>query len=218
MSRQIAILGLGYFGVTVAKELRRQHDEVLGVDRREERINALADLFSHALVADITEEQALAELSLKDYDAVVIDTGDNLEASITATLLAREQGAREIWAKAHSDTHYRLLEHLGADHVVYPEYDTGMRVAESLHYHAAMNILNLGDSQFIVELQTTSRLREHYATIADLELDPDKLSLLAIKRGHGVIKSPGPDTALQEQDNLVLMGGLDELRWLGKHL
>ncbi|EPC03594.1 hypothetical protein L861_18845 [Litchfieldella anticariensis FP35 = DSM 16096] len=218
MSQQFAILGMGFFGVTVAKELRRQHDKVLGVDRNEARVNALSDVFSHTVVADITEEQALSELSLSDYNAVVIDTDDNLEASMICTLLAREQGAREIWVKAHSDTHYRLLEHLGADHVVYPEYDTGLRVAESLHYQAVMDFIDLGDRQFIVELQTTSRLRENFATIGDLALDPDKLSLLALKRGNKVTKAPSDDTPLEDDDNLILMGDLDDLRSLGKKL
>ncbi|MFC3286266.1 NAD(P)-binding protein [Litchfieldella rifensis] len=90
MSQQFAILGMGFFGVTVAKELHRQHDKVLGVDRSEARVNALADIFNHTVVADITEEQTLSELSLGDYDAVVIDTDDNLEASMICTLLARE--------------------------------------------------------------------------------------------------------------------------------
>lgn len=218
MSQQFAVLGMGFFGVTVAKELRHQHDEVLGVDRNEARVNALADVFSHTVVADITEEQALSELSLSDYDAVVIDTDDNLEASMVGTLLAREQGAREIWVKAHSDTHYRLLGHLGADHVVYPEYDTGMRVAESLHYRAIMDFIDLGDRQFIVELQATSRLRDSFTTVADLAPDLNKLSLLALKRGNEVIKAPDDDTALEVDDNLVLMGDLDDLRSLGKKL
>ncbi len=218
MPHQFAILGLGYFGVTVAQELRRQHDEVLGVDHDETRINALSDLLSHALVADITDEKALSELSLDEYDAVVIDVGDNIEASLTCTLLARELGAREIWVKAHSDTHYRLLKHLGADHVVYPEYDTGIRVAESLHYHAMVDFIDLGDRQFVVELQTTARLCENCATVADLNLDEGSLSLIAIKRDHEILKSPDGDTPLQEEDNLVLMGELDDLRTLGKKL
>ncbi|MFC3286265.1 potassium channel family protein [Litchfieldella rifensis] len=134
------------------------------------------------------------------------------------TLLAREQGAREIWVKAHSDTHYRLLEHLGADHVVYPEYDTGLRVAESLHYQAMMDFIDLGDRQFIVELQTTPHLRENFTTVGDLGLDHNKLSLLALKRSDRVIKAPGDDTTLEDEDNLILMGDLDDLRSLGKKL
>lgn len=218
MSRQFAILGLGYFGVTVAQELRRQHNEVLGVDRDESRVNALSDLLSHAVVADITDEHSLAELALDEYDAVVIDVDDNIEASMTCTLLAREQGAREIWVKAHSDTHYRLLEHLGADHVVYPERDTGTRVAESLHYHALVDFIDLGDHQFVVELQATERLCEGNSSVADLALDESDLALIAIKRGRELLRAPNGDTVLQEKDNLVLLGDLDDLRSLGKKL
>lgn len=218
MPRQFAILGLGYFGVTVAEELRRQHNEVLGVDRDEARVNAMADILSHAVVADVTDETALSELSLGEYDAVVIDVDDNLEASMTCTLLVREQGVRELWVKAHSDTHYRLLKRLGADHVVYPEHDTGIRVAESLHYHAMVDFIDLGDRQFIVELQATEQLREKCTTVADLDLDATNLTLVAIKRDHEMLKAPSSDTPLKEDDNLVLMGDLDDLRTLGNKL
>lgn len=218
MSRQFAILGLGYFGFTVALELRHRHNDVLGVDHDESRVNALSGQLSHAVVADITDENALSELSLGEYDAVVIDVDDNLEASMICTLLAREQGAREIWVKAHSDTHYRLLERLGADHIVYPERDIGVRVAESLHYHALVDFIDLGDRLFVVDLQVTERMCNDCATVDDLELNKGDLTLIAIKRGQEILKAPGGDTELQEKDDLVLMGDLDDLRALGKKL
>ncbi|MBZ9557139.1 MULTISPECIES: TrkA family potassium uptake protein [unclassified Modicisalibacter] len=218
MTHQFAILGLGYFGVTVAQELRRQHNDVLGVDHSEDRVNALSDLLTHAVVADVTNEKALAELSLGEYDAVVVDVDDNIEASMICTLLAREQGAQEIWVKAHSDTHYRLLKHIGADHVVYPEYDTGLRVAESLHYRAMVDFIQLGDRQFIVELQTTEKLNDNCPTVADLELDKANLALVAIKRGKEVLHAPSNEAELHDKDHLVLMGDLDDLRELGKKL
>ncbi|WP_163649313.1 TrkA family potassium uptake protein [Modicisalibacter sp. 'Wilcox'] len=218
MAHQFAILGLGYFGVTVAQELRRQHNDVLGVDHSEDRVNALADLLTHAVVADITNEKALAELSLGDYDAVVIDVDDNIEASMICTLLVKEQGVQEIWVKAHSDTHYRLLKHIGADHIVYPEYDTGLRVAESLHYRAMVDFIQLGDRQFIVELQATDNLSERCPTVADLPIDETDLSLIAIKRGSEVVRDPAGDTSLRGNDHLVLIGDLDALRELGKQL
>lgn len=218
MSHQFAILGLGYFGITVARELRRKNNQVLGVDLNEARVNELADLFSHAVVADITDEHSLAELALSEYDAVVIDVDENLEASMICTMLAKEQGARQLWVKAHSDTHYRLLERLGADHVVYPERDIGMRAAESLHYHALVDFIRLGEHQFIVELQTTEQLSERCHTVADLELKRASLSLIAIKRDDGLLKAPDQDEALRPNDHLVLMGDLEDLRSLGKKL
>lgn len=218
MSRQFAILGLGYFGITVAEELRRKNNSVLGVDLNEDRVNELSDLFSHAVVADITDEKALSELSLDGYDAVVVDVDDNLEASMVCTMLAKEQGARELWVKAHSDKHYRLLKHLGADRIVYPERDIGMRVAESLHYHALVDFIRLGECQFIVELQSTERLIQQCRAVSDLELEKANLSLIAIKRDNDLEKAPTDDTALQPGDHLILMGDLDDLRNLGKKL
>lgn len=218
MSRQFAILGLGFFGITVAQELHRQHDEVLGVDRDESRVDNYADLFSHAIVGDITDEQVIGQLSLSEYDAVVIDTDDNLEASMICTLLVREHQAQQVWVKAHSDTHYRLLKRLGADHVVYPEYDIGVRVGESLHYHALVDFIDLGNRQFVVELQTTEHLETSFPTVGDLNRNNQSLSVIAIKRDSELIRTPGSDTPLKPQDNLVLLGDLEELRRLGRHL
>lgn len=218
MSRQFAILGLGFFGITVAQELHRQHDEVLGVDRDESRVDNYADLFSHAIVGDITDEQVIGQLSLSEYDAVVIDTDDNLEASMICTLLVREHQAQQVWVKAHSDTHYRLLKRLGADHVVYPEYDIGVRVGESLHYHALVDFIDLGNRQFVVELQTTEQLETSFPTVGDLNRNNKSLSVIAIKRDSELIRTPGSDIPLKPQDSLVLLGDLEELRRLGRHL
>lgn len=218
MSQKFAILGLGYFGVTVAEELRRRKNEVLGVDIDEARVNTFSSLLSHGVIADITDANSLAELSLEDYDAVIIDADENLEASMVCTLLAREHGAVNIWVKAYSDMHYRLLDHLGADHIIYPEHDSGMRVAESLHYHALMDFINLGDHKFVVDLQATEKLCEACETVGSLELDKLDLSLVALKRGPDLMERPGDTTALQVDDHIVLLGELDALRDLGKKL
>lgn len=218
MSQKFAILGLGYFGVTVAKELHRRKNEVLGVDSDEARVNAFSSLLSHGVIADITDANSLAELSLEDYDAVIIDTDENLEASMVCTLLAREQGAVSIWVKAYSDMHHRLLDHLGADHIVYPEHDSGMRVAESLHYHAMVDFINLGDRKFVVDLQATEKLCEECETVGNLELDALALTLVALKRGEELMERPGDKTPLQVDDHMVLLGELDAMRDLGKKL
>ena len=218
MTRQFAILGLGYFGSTVARELKRHNNQLLGVDRDESRVDAMAEHLDHAVIADVTDEKALAELSLEDYDAVVIDVDGNLEASVICTLHAKELGAREIWAKAHSDAHYKLLDRLGADHIVYPEYDTGIRVAESLNYHAMVDFIRLGEREFIVEIEATERLTEHCATVSQLDIDERALCLVAIKRGDEVIRVPERTTELACGDHLVLMGDLAALRELGNKL
>lgn len=218
MSRHFAILGLGYFGSTVARELKRHQNQVLGVDADETRVDAMSDMLDHAVISDLTDEKALGELSLDAYDVVVIDVDDNVEASVTCTLHVKELGAKEIWAKAHSDAHYKLLKRLGADRVVYPEYDVGVRVAESLNYHAMVDFIRLGERQFIVEIETTDRLIENCASVANLSIDPEALFLVAIKRGEEVIRNPDDDTPLQAGDSLILMGDLQALREIGKQI
>ncbi|WP_110665802.1 potassium channel family protein [Salinicola halophilus] len=218
MSRQFAILGLGYFGTTVARELKRHGNQILGVDRDESRVDALSNVLDHAVIADLTDEKALAELSLEAYDAVVIDVDGDLESSVICTLHVKELGAKEVWAKAHSDAHFKLLRRLGADRVIYPEYDAGIRVAESLNYHAMVDFIRLGERQFIVEIETTERLVGKCASVSKLAIDQDALTLVAIKRGEKVIHNPQDDTTLEAGDNLVLMGDLEALREIGRQL
>ncbi|WP_188112422.1 potassium channel family protein [Salinicola aestuarinus] len=218
MSRQFAILGLGYFGTTVARELKRHGNQVLGVDHDETRVNALSSVLDHAVIAELTDEKALEELSLDAYDAVVIDVDGDLESSVICTLHVKELGAKEVWAKAHSDAHFKLLKRLGADHVIYPEYDVGIRVAESLNYHAMVDFIRLGERQFIVEIETTERLVGQCASVSKLAIDQEALTLVAIKRGDRVIHNPQDDTALEAGDNLVLMGDLEALREIGRQL
>ncbi len=218
MSRHFAILGLGYFGSTVARELKRHQNQVLGVDSDDTRVDALSDILDHAVIADLTDEKALGELSLDAYDVVVIAVDDDVETSVICTLHVKELGAKEIWAKADSDSHYKLLKRLGADRVVYPEYDVGVRVAESLNYHAMVDFIRLGERQFIVEIETTERLLENATSVASLALDRDALFLVAIKRGQEALHNPSDETPLQTGDSLILMGDLQALREIGKQI
>ncbi|MGO2414692.1 MULTISPECIES: potassium channel family protein [Cobetia] len=217
MHRQFAVIGLGYFGATVARELRRHEHEVLGVDPDEKRLNAIADLLNQAVIADPTDEHALRELGLDQFDAVLIDLSDSMEQSLTCALLARELGAKELWVKATSDAHHKLLSRLGVDHIVHPEYDLGIRVAESLAYHAMVDFIHLGNHQFVVELEVSERLCNDCQQLDHLPLGDD-ISVIALRKGERLDRKPAADTPLTHGDHLVLIGELSALRKLGAHL
>ncbi|AVV35027.1 MAG: potassium transporter TrkA [Cobetia sp.] len=217
MHRQFAVIGLGYFGSTVARELRRHDHEVLGVDADEKRLNAVADLLNQAVIADPTDEHALQELGLEQYDAVLIDLADSMEQSLICALLAKELGARELWVKATSDAHHKLLSRLGVDHIVHPEYDLGVRVAESLAYHAMVDFIHLGDHQFVVELEVSARLGDDCQQLDQLPIDDD-ISVIALRKGKTLDRQPSGSTRLSAGDHLVLIGELSALRKLGAHL
>jgi trk system potassium uptake protein TrkA len=125
----VAVIGLGRFGKSLALELMSEDTEVLGIDSNPKTVESVAGRLTHAVVADSTDAEALEQLSVQESDRAVVGIGTNLEASILTTSVLVEMGIPLIWAKAVSDSHARILQQIGAHHVVRPEHDMGLRVA-----------------------------------------------------------------------------------------
>jgi trk system potassium uptake protein TrkA len=125
----IAVIGLGRFGTSLALELMDEHTEVLGIDASPKTVQALAGRLTHVVEADSTDDEALRQLSVHEFDRVVIAIGTNLEGSILTASVVLGFGVPNIWAKAITYSHARILDQLGVHHVVRPEHDMGKRVA-----------------------------------------------------------------------------------------
>lgn len=212
MKKQFAVIGLGAFGSTVAHELVRLGHDVLGVDVDPQVVARQADHLTQALQADATDEKVVRDLALDDYDAVVVAIGTDIEASLLCTLALKSTGVKQVWVKALSDPHHRILARLGADRILHPEYDMGVRVAQSLQYPLVLDYLSLGSQFFVVEVRAGEMLEDR--TLAELELDGSDVSLLALKHGTEVTRWPSPDHRFSPSDRLVLFGHLDALRKL----
>lgn len=126
------VIGLGRFGTALALELTRGGHEVLAMDSRAHVVQALAGQLSQVVTADSTDEEALRQLGVQDFYRAVVAIGTDVESSILTTSLLVDMGIGDIWAKAISRQHGRILERLGAHHVVLPEHDMGERVAHLL--------------------------------------------------------------------------------------
>jgi trk system potassium uptake protein TrkA len=125
----VAVIGLGRFGGTVAKSLVRLGHEVLGVDENPKIVQQWSEDLTHVVQADSTDEAALRQVGLAEFPRVVVGIGTDIEASLLTVLALTEIGVREIWAKAISEKHGRILKSVGAQHVIYPEAAMGDRVA-----------------------------------------------------------------------------------------
>jgi trk system potassium uptake protein TrkA len=125
----VVVLGLGRFGKSLALELVKDGTEVLGIDADRRIVQSLAGRLTHVVEADSTNEEAMRQLSVHEFDRAVIGVGNDLEASILTATVVLELGIRHVWAKAISKAHARILETLGVNHVVRPEHDMGKRVA-----------------------------------------------------------------------------------------
>ncbi|MDI3281248.1 MAG: TrkA family potassium uptake protein [Bacillota bacterium] len=203
--KQFAVIGLGRFGSSVARTLARAGAEVLAIDSEEERVQEMAAVVTHAVQADATDEEALKALGVRNVDVAVVSIGQDMEASIMATLILKELGVKSIVAKALNDLHGKVLAKVGADRVVYPERDMGMRVAHSLLSGNFLDYIELAPNYSIVELVAGPEF--HHKTLRELGLRARYgINIMAIKRGEEIKVSPGAEDIIMEGDVLVAMG------------
>lgn len=216
MKKQYAVIGLGGFGQSVAQELVRLGHEVLGVDSSEERARQMSDSLTQTVIVDATDEASLSELDLKRFDAVLVAIGDNIEASILCTMAVKTLEAKEVWVKALTPVHHRILEKLGADRILHPEYEMGLRVAQSLAHPNMLDYISLGDDCFVIEIRPGEKLDDK--AVSDLPLDGGDVTLLAIKHGQELTSNPPAGQRLRRNDHLILIGDQDALRQFSDQL
>lgn len=200
----VVVIGLGRFGSAVATELVAMGIEVLGVDSDEEFVQAHNGLLTHVVQADATNERALKQLAVPDFDRAVIGIGSNIEASLLATSLLVDFGVPQIWAKAITHPHGRILGQLGAHHVVYPETEMGRRVAHLVR-GAMLDFVEFDENFAMVK------------TTAPREAIGKPLRDAGLRARHGItviaVKPPmtdwtyaTADTVLNEGDHIVVTG------------
>lgn len=201
---QFAVIGLGRFGSTVAKTLTDEGNEVLAIDLSERNIHEIENYVSGTAIADATGTGVLQTLGIKNFDCVVVCIGEDMQASILATLICKDLGVKLVVAKANSEPHKEILERIGADVVVFPEDYTGQKVAKMLSNPSVNEIMRLTDKFKIVEIAAPDNWQEK--TI--LELDIRKkyhISVIVIKRDDYVIY-PEPETEIKKGDVLLVAG------------
>lgn len=205
MKRDFAVIGLGRFGGSICSTLAAQGKEVLAIDKSEERVNEYAKIASQAIVGDATDEDVLKSIGIRNFDHVVVAIGEDIQSSILTTLILKELGVRNITVKAQNDYHEKVLRKIGADHVVHPERDMGVRIANSMISSNVLDYLALSDEHSIVEFVAKEKLSGH--TI--LELDIRKrygITIVAIKRDSEMIVLPQANEMIQLNDILVIIG------------
>ena len=144
--KQYAVIGMGRFGSSVARELSDLGFEVLAIDVSEQKIQEVSNWVTHAVAVDSTDEEALRSLGLRNFDVVVVAIGEDIQASILTTLILKELGVPELIVKAQNELHGKVLNKIGADKVVFPERDMGLRVA---HHLISPNIPNTSSCRTI---------------------------------------------------------------------
>jgi trk system potassium uptake protein TrkA len=208
--RNFVVLGLGTFGRTIATELASFGNHVLGIDSNEDHVNDVVDELPEAIIADTRDEEALREAGVDAYDVAVVTIGEDIEASVLTTMNVKLLGVDQIWAKADSRTHHRILAKLGADRVIHPEQDVGQHIAQMLHNPLVRDYLSLGNGYHIVDLSVPEDL--HGETVDALKFEQhEKLRCLGLMRGSKYLEPADGETVLEADDKLLILGRRDGL-------
>ena len=206
MSQQILIIGLGQFGMTLARTLSDKGAEVLAVDMKKNLVDEASTFVTEAIVMDATDETELARLQPKQRDCVVCAIGDDSkEASIICTALLRQMGAPLVIARANDKTHQRILRLVGANQVINPEQEFGQRFANRLLYRNIIADTSIGEDLHLTEIRVQPSMVGK--SLIDLAL-PKRFGVVvvAIRRGSpSRVIQPSPSEPLQAEDNLVVV-------------
>ncbi len=203
--KNFIVIGLGRFGTAVARELCKVGHQVLAVDSSRERVQDVADTVTHAVVGDGRDPEVLRSLGVKDYDCAVVAVGSDVGSSALITLRLKEEGVPQVVCKAQSHVHQRLLEKLGADRVVFPEHEMGIKVAQGLAHSNVLNFIELSPEYGIVEIDLPRGWAAH--TIRNLDVRAKySVNVIAVRRGEDINVSPGAECILAEGDKLIVLG------------
>lgn len=208
--KQFAVVGLGRFGLSVCQELVDSGAQVLAVDVDEEKVQEASHIATQAIIANCTHEETVAELKLNDYDMVMVSIGENVNASMLATLVIKEHGAKSVWVKANDRSHVKILQKIGADHIIMPERDMGIRVARKMLDQRVVEFHELGSGWAMTEVVIGGKWLGH--TIDELPfIGEESVSVSSFRRGPDLKPSPSLDISLEIGDMLVVVGSKDVL-------
>lgn len=207
--RSYLVIGAGRFGSALARTLFELGHEVVVVDRDEDALQAVMAHATHAQILDAADQEELAKVGVANFDAVVVAIGDMFEATVLATAAAKALGAKHVVAKAGSELGAQVLAKIGADDVVRPEHDMGVRMAQQLVTPALVDAFALSEAHGVIEIEAGEKLM---GTLAHLRL-PNRFAVVvvAVERGDQLTVGPKADFEVRLGDRLVVIGATEDL-------
>jgi len=204
------VIGLGRFGTSVAKRLHELGNEVMVIDENAEQVQRISDLVTYAVVADARDEEVLESLGARNYDCAIIAIGDNLAASILITLNLKSLGVSQIICKAKDEQQKRALEKIGADRIVIPEREMGLKLAQSLTSASVLDYIELSSKCGIIEIKTPASWVGKDLRSINVRVKYG-VNVIALRKNEEILVSFSPDYALQKDDVLVIIGTNQQL-------
>lgn len=200
----VAVIGLGRFGESLALELAASGTEVLGIDTNEQTVQRLAGVLTHVVVADGTDEEAMQQLGVNEFERAVVGMGADLEGSILTASVLVAMGVGDIWAKAISTPHKRILEQVGCHHVVRPEQDTGRRVAH-LVAGRMLDYIEFDDGYALVKMRAPRPVVGKPLNQTDVRRKYH-ITVVGVKR-PGETFTYADETTVLEPNDLIIVSG-----------
>jgi trk system potassium uptake protein len=226
--RQIAVIGLGNFGSNVARELVDQGAQVLAIDKNRDRIEEIKELVAYAVTLNATDEKALKSMAIHEVDAAVVCVGVDVEANLLITLLLKKIGVKKVWARAINPLQQEILKALQVDSIINLEREMGQLVARSLMIENVVKHIHLSPGYSVAEIRVPPSLMGQTLRGANLRKEHN-LNVVAIKRKRPQVSRegertfeeytenvPSPDTTLEENDILVVVGNDSDIARFSK--
>ena len=208
--RSYAVFGLGRYGLAVARELLRGGADVLAVDMNESVVNSAAGELPLCKCADVTDPEVIKQLGIGNLDVVIIAMANSLEASVMATMLCKEAGVPTVIAKCANEMNSRILSRVGADKTVFPEYESGIRLAKNLLSAGFVDVIELSKEVSMVEME----VRPEWVGKTLIELNLRRkygLNVVAARRGGDISVSLDPEKPLTKEQRLIVIGSTEKL-------
>ena len=204
INKSYAVFGLGRYGIAVAKELVNNGADVLAVDIDEDIVNSAVADIPFCRCADITDPEVIKQLGISNVDVVVVAMANNLEASVMSVILCKEAGVKMVIAKCADEMQGKILCKVGADKVVYPENESGVRLAKNLLSAGMVDLIDLSEDISVIEIP----VREKWVGKTLIELDLRKkyaINIIAIRNGQDILVNVDPNVQLSKEMQLVVI-------------
>lgn len=203
--KSYVVIGLGRFGMTLARQLCALGGQVLAIDVHSDLVQQVANDVTHAVVGDAQDKEVLRALGVRDFDCAIIAIGGDLAASVLTTMNLKELGVPYIICKAHDDTHRRVLEKLGVDRVIIPEQENAQRLARSLNSHNVLDYIELSEEYGILEIPAPKTWVGK--SLKELNVRAKLgVNIIAVESGETTNVSPSADYKIQAGDVMVVLG------------
>ncbi|RJQ38355.1 MAG: TrkA family potassium uptake protein [Dehalococcoidia bacterium] len=212
MAKQIVVIGLGRFGISLATTLSRLGHDVLAIDKNREIVQSAAAQVTHAVTAEATHEAALRELGIGNFDIAVVAIGSDVQSSVLVTILLKRLGTPYVIARANNDLHGEILKKIGADKVVFPEAEMGERIGHEAILRNIDDYMPIVPGYGIAKVSVTPDLVGK--TLFDLgtgTMGDYGIAVPLIQRGDEVLVTPAPDETIASGDVIIISGGDDKI-------